>query len=454
MSFFKSLSFRLLILTVFFVMVAEVLIYSPSIGRFRLVYLEQKLANAQLAVLSIRTQPDAVIDNALSDELLDHVGAYRVVVARKGERMHILARADRPKVDAEFNLANHRFFPLIIEAFSAISQTGNRVIKVTGPSPKAPDVEVTVEIDEAPMRAEMFDYSWRILALSLGISFFTAALVFLSLRWILVTPMARITRSMVAFRENPEDRSSDLFDDGRADEIGVTLRELSSMKSGLRSALREQTRLAALGTAVSKINHDLRNMLSTATLISDRLAMSSDPNVQKAAPPLIRSIDRAVNLCSQTLNFSQGTPPLDLESVPLVEVLGDMKDGFEASSLTPLSVTYDENDTTVLCADRDQIFRVFANLMGNASSAGASEVTVRARSDAHRVTIELADNGPGIPEEAHARLFLPFRFTTKKDGSGLGLAISRDIAQAHGGDLSLGRTGPEGTVFVLVVPAA
>jgi signal transduction histidine kinase len=268
----------------------------------------------------------------------------------------------------------------------------------------------------------------------------------------MVRPMERITRSMVAFRSNPEDYASDVPDAGRRDEIGTAVRELASMKAGLRQALRQQTRLATLGTAVNKINHDLRNMLSTATMISDRLSDSADPDVRRVAPTLIRAIDRAARLCLQTLNFTRDTPALQIDEVPLADLLGDLRGMFEADGGQPLGIEFDDRDTTVVRVDRDQIHRVFANLARNAAAAGAGCLSVSASSQAGRVRITIADDGPGIPPAAHDKLFRPFLYSTAADGYGLGLAIARDIAQAHGGRLALLRSDKAGTAFMLELP--
>ena len=77
------------------------------------------------------------------------------------------------------------------------------------------------------------------------------------------------------------------------------------MQETVRQALRHNARLAALGTAVTKINHDLRNILSTARLISDGLADSEVPEVKRVTPRLLAAIDRAVALCTRTLSFTR-----------------------------------------------------------------------------------------------------------------------------------------------------
>src|SRR5205823_13915730 len=103
---------------------------------------------------------------------------------------------------------------------------------------------------------------------------------------------------------------------GRADEIGQIERELVSMQEEVRNALRSRARLAALGQAVSKINHDLRNMLTSAQMASDRLATSGDPTVAKALPRLERALDRAVRLAEDVLAYGRTD-----EAPPLVKTL-------------------------------------------------------------------------------------------------------------------------------------
>ncbi|MFX4220822.1 MAG: sensor histidine kinase [Thalassobaculum sp.] len=448
----RSLSFRLLCLTIFFVMLSEVLIYTPSIARFRLTYLTEKLDKAHLAALAIDGSPDRIISQALTFELLDHVGAYEIIVTGPDGDSRSLSRPMRPPGEVHVSLYAPMPLELVYDAFDALFQTGNRILRVTGPAPMEPTATVTVTLDEYPLRAVMYDFSWRILTLSVLISVFTAALVFVSLRWLLVRPLQRITGSLVAFRQRPEDRSTDLDDGGRRDEIGVALRELGLMKEEMRAALRQRTRLAALGTAVSKISHDLRNMLATATLISDRLSMSQDPDVQKVTPTLVKAIDRAAALCSTTLNFARETPPLRLDAVGLADLVDDLRQELEAPRGGTVRVLLAGAEDVELQADRDQMYRVFANIASNAVNAGADTLRIVAREDGGRAVIDVIDNGPGIPEEGRGRLFQPFQFSSRRDGTGLGLTIARDLAQAHGGTLTLERTGSDGSTFRLNLP--
>ncbi len=451
-----SLSARLLVLTVSFVMLAEVLIYTPSAGRFRLSYFEERLAAGHLAILALLATPDYMVSDELEAELLSHAGAYVVALKRPDGVKLMLGKGPVPAIDASFDLAQEGFFPLIGEAFVTLAQTENRVIRVVGPSPKNPQAVVEVVIDEAPMRAALVHYSSRILALSIVISMFTAALVYLSLQWLMVRPMRRMTQSMMAFREAPEDASRMIVASDRRDEIGVAQRELAGMQAGLRDALHHQTHLAALGAAVTKISHDLRNILATARLVSDRLGASGDPEVKRITPVLLAAIDRAVDLCSRTLNFTrEGPPKLDLSNF----ALGPLVDEVGAALPSPLNGDalwrMAGGEDIRIDADRAQLFRVLQNLGQNAFEAGATRVEVAAEPDLEtgRVAIEISDNGPGLAPRAREKLFQPFAGTGRAGGTGLGLAIARDLMRAHGGDIRLVRSTAEGTVFRLDLPA-
>jgi signal transduction histidine kinase len=453
LGFANSLSFRLLLLTVFFIMVAEVLIYTPSISRYRLSYLQEKLAEGHLAALSVKAAPDGMVTEMLARQLLDHVDAYSVVANDESNFMPMLRRAVVPEPDIAVDLRSTGVLTLILDAFDTLAQTRNRIVRLHGQSPRDPEIFVTMLIDERPMHMEMLDFSWRILTLSVVISLFTAALVFLSLRWLMVLPMQRITSSMIAFRQRPEDPTSDLPASDRRDEIGIAVRELAEMKRGVRQALRQNMRLATLGTAVNKINHDLRNMLATATLVSDRFAESSDPFVRKAVPPFLRTIDRAVKLCSDTLNFTQESVPLMTERLTLKALLDDIIPELRTSiGEGRLAIETDEPPNVFISVDPDQIYRIFANLASNAARAGASRFHIGFEHDGGTLTLLFEDDGPGIPEPIREKLFLPFQLSGNGGGSGLGLAIARDIARAHGGALFLAHTGTTGSGFRCELP--
>ncbi|MCH8809349.1 MAG: HAMP domain-containing histidine kinase [Proteobacteria bacterium] len=450
----ESLSARLLLLTIAFVMLAEVLIYAPSIGRFRLVYLEERLAAAHLAILALEATPDQMIGEDLKRELLDHVGAYSVGLTRPGAGKLMLMVTTPGPVDASYDLREASFFGLIGDAFMTLMDDGGRILRVVGVSPKDRKTLVEVVLEEAPLRRQMLGYSERILALSLVISLFTAALVYLSLHLLMVRPMRRITESMARFRDDPEDASRIIKPSARSDEVGVAQRELAEMQEGLRGALRQRARLAALGAGITKISHDLRNILATARLVSDRLVESEDPEVRRTAPTLLSAIDRAVNLCAQTLNFtSEGAPAVDLSRFDLGELVREVGASLpeQLNGQARWHSLIEENFE--VSADREQLHRVLSNLGQNAVQAGATKVEVAARRDDDRFVIDVTDNGPGLSPRARAHLFKPFAGSSHPGGTGLGLAIARELMRAHGGDVQLERSTSEGTRFRLILPA-
>ena len=308
-------------------------------------------------------------------------------------------------------------------------------------------------LDEAPLRNELWDFGIRILELSLVLSLVTAALVYLSLHRLLVRPMRRITASMVEFREDPEDASRVIAASRRRDEIGVAERELAVLQSTVRQALGQRARLAALGTAVTKINHDLRNILATARLVTDGLAASAAPEVRRIAPRLLDAIDRAVALCTQTLDFSrEGTPPLAPSRFPLALLIDEIGPGLAVSE-DDLAIEDAIPPELAVVADRDQLHRVFLNLARNAVEAGAHRLRFSAKGEGGTIAIEVADDGPGLPPKARENLFRPFFGSARPGGSGLGLAIARELVRAHGGELTLASSTGTGTTFRLTLPA-
>jgi signal transduction histidine kinase len=450
----RSLSARLLVLTIAFVLLGEVLIYVPSISRFRLVYLEDRISAAHLATLSLEAAGPSGIDGTLENELLSHAGVLSITLREPAAELML---GTLPPVEKVFDLREASTSSLIMDAFEALWHAGRRTIRVIGPSPQRPDVLVDISLSEQAMWNGMVDYSWRILALSVALSLLTALLVFASLQLMIVRPLRRINESVVAFRRRPEDASIDLPGSQRTDEIGLVQTEISRMQRALRTALAQKTRLAALGAAVGKINHDLRNILASAILLSDRLDLSQDPQVRDIAPRLVEAMERAARLCSETLSFSRAQPAQPSKTrfslAPLVDEVG-------AAVLAPdpqaIRWRNEVRPETTVLADRDQLFRVLMNLGRNAVQALAGEgglISIGAWQDADRAIIEIADTGKGVPSEARAHLFEAFAGSTRPGGTGLGLPIAREVMRAHGGDIELVHSGEDGTAFRLSLPS-
>jgi len=442
------------VLTIAFVFLGEVLIYVPSIARFRLVYLQERIAAAHLATLSLEAAGAAGIDSPLENELLSHAGVLSVTLREPSAELML---GKLPAVQQVVDLRAATPGTMIGGAFSTLWHGGDRMIRVIGTSPQRPEVLVDVSLLERPMWRAMVDYSWRILNLSVVISLLTAFLVYAALQLMIVRPLRRITESVIAFRDRPDDVSVDLPVSRRSDEIGVVQNELGRMQTDLRAALAQKTRLAALGAAVGKINHDLRNLLASAMLLSDRLDQSQDPEVRRVTPRLVEAMDRAAKLCSETLRFARahaGAPRKTRFALrPLVDEVGETLLGTEQG---PVRWRNEVSADAMLRADRDQLFRVLLNLARNADQALATDggglISISAWRQRDRMVIEVADTGKGVPAAAQAHLFEAFAGSTRPGGTGLGLPIAREIMRAHGGDIELAHTGDNGTAFQLTLP--
>jgi signal transduction histidine kinase len=454
-----GLSARLLGLTVLFVMLAEVLIYVPSVANFRKNWLNDRLAAAQIAALVLDAAPAESLPADLEKRLLEGVGA-RAVAVRGGGTRRLLAVSDMPpEVSRTIDLRDASWRTLIRDAFTALLEPAEQPIRVLGQGMAGADF-VEIVIDEGPLRAAMLDFSRNILILSLVISGITASLVYFALQFFIVRPVRRLTGAIAAFGDEPEDASRILAPSRRTDEIGVAERSLAQMETSLADALRQKSHLAELGLAISKISHELRNMLTTAQLLTDRLERTADPAVQRVAPRLVATLGRAIAFCQATLAYGRAAEPLpQRRRVALAPIVAEMRDAAALAAGAGISFAADIPPNLDVDADPDQLSRVLVNLVRNSVQAlsqagtrdGPPRLSISAKREGRTVTIHVADNGPGVPEQAKARLFSAFRSSGRPGGAGLGLAISAEIVRLHGGTLTLEPT-PAGACFRIAIP--
>lgn len=323
----NSLSGRFLVLTIIFVMLAEVLIFVPSVARFREDYLLDRLERAQIASLALLATPDDMVAPELEAELLANAEVFNVVLRRDEVRQLILSRPMPPEIYGTYDLRDPSAYELIRDALWNIVMTEDQVIRVIGNPVRGAGEVIEITMPTGPLRAALIDYGIRILILSAVISIFTAALLFLAVRRFLVKPMRRVVDHMTAYAEAPEDARRIIIPDAGVRELRDAEAALQSLQTQLTTALKQKDRLAQLGSAVAKISHDLRNVLTVAQLLADRMERSEDPTVQKAAPKLVRSISRAVNLCEGTLAFGKAEElPPTLSRFNLAPLIDDVLD--------------------------------------------------------------------------------------------------------------------------------
>ena len=456
--FLNTLSGRFLLLTMIFVMLAEILIFVPSVARFREDYILSRLERAQIASLSLLAAGD-MIDQAVEQELLANAEVFNVVLRRDEIRQLVLSSPIPGPIEETFDLRNAPAWDLIRDAVVCLLTPRDRVILVIGDPVKRAGLLIEATMATAPMRQAMIDYGIRILGLSAVISALTAALLFFAVRKVLVSPIRRVVDSMRAYQDAPEDARRVI--EPRSDVVELREAEvaLQMMQRQLTQSLRQKERLAQLGGAVAKISHDLRNILSTAQLFADRMEDSADPMVKRAAPKLVGSISRAVGLCETTLAFGKAEEaPPSLTRFGLAGIVHEVAETEKlAASDGQVEIVTDVARDVQVRADREQLYRVLTNLVRNARQAieatgkpGTVEIAIGEGSDGWWVSV--GDTGPGLPDRAREHLFQPFQGGARKGGTGLGLAIAAELVRGHGGKLELVRSDGDGTVFRLTVP--
>lgn len=461
MALFRGLSGRLLVLTILVVMIVEVAIFVPSVARFRVDYLSERVVRAEIAALTMLVAPDGLIPQALQDEYLARSGTLNVVVHRLGTRALVLNTGVMNPVTASYDLREMGLGNLIGDAISGMNSGPNDVIRVLAPASYKDFDLLEITLPATPLRDAMWSYGWRILKLSLILSLITAVMVFISVRRFVVGPLLRVIDNVRAFQEDPEDAARVIVPHSRLGEVAAAERALAAMQGDVLRALKERSRLAALGAALARISHDLRNMLATGQLMADRLEGSSDPLVARILPKLIGSLDRAIRLCHSTLRY--GTAAESDPELRQVHLLSLVEEVVENLGLGPehgmarchIAVPAD----FLVLADQEQLYRVLANLVRNAAEAIQStglvgEIRIEAEQRGPEDRIVVRDSGPGIPAQIVARLFEPFKGSARRGGSGLGLAIAHELVTAHRGRLSLLSSTTMGTEFAIDLPAS
>jgi signal transduction histidine kinase len=455
--FLNTLSGRFLILTVVFVMLAEILIFVPSIARFRADFMLTRLKQAQIAALTQLATEDMIMPE-LEAELLKNAEVFNVVLRRNEVRQLVLSSPLPDAIHETYDLRMAGPWELIRDAFSCLLDSQNRIIRVIGYPVQDAGTLIEVTMETRPLRDAMVDYGLRILLLSALISAVTAFLLFLAVRRLLVLPIRRVVRHMQTYAEAPEDARRVIEPNADVVELRLAEDALKSMQTQLTGALRQKERLAQLGGAVAKISHDLRNILTSAQLFADRIEASADPAVARTVPKLVNSISRAVSLCEATLAFGKAEePPPQLRRLNLANLASEVAESEGIGAETPITCLIDIPPGLTVRADGEQLYRILSNLVRNARQAieakgAGGTIELSAGEEDRDWWIRVGDTGPGLPPKARENLFAAFQGGARKGGTGLGLTIAAELVRGHGGRLDLVRSDADGTEFVLHLP--
>lgn len=457
-----GLSWQLILLTVAFTLAVQALLVLPGAASFHERWLRDRLQSAELASVAVEALPYSEVDDDVGRQLLAIGGVQAVVVGDQGVRRLLLQAPSPARTPDIIDLRQFRPMARLIDPWRTLFGHRDRSIRVQArPRYRSGDF-IEILASAQPLKAELRTFLLRNLLASVVISACAGLLLFAALSYLVLQPLRRVTRSIERFAQDPDTESE--VPSTRNDEIGQVERELDRMQDEVRHALRSRARLVALGQAVAKINHDLRNMLTSAQMASERLADSADPQVAKALPRLERALGRAAALSRNVLEYGRSEEPdPHYQAVALTSALNAAAEDAGLSA-EGVALKKDLPPRFVVHADADQLHRILVNLMRNARQAieadasraprGRGTVRVTAQSDGAQVVIRVADNGPGIPTRLAEKLFDPFVSGGDWDGTGLGLTISRELAANHGGQLNLIGTGPKGTVFELRLPGA
>lgn len=449
--FLQRLSTKFLLLTILSVLVAEILILVPSLASMRTRWLTNRLDTVAAVSVVLAASDSITIPRQVQDEVLLATGTLAIALREDGAS-RLLAVSQMPeKIDGHIDLAHTSEAAAIWDAFSTLFNGGDRTLRVFGPvGDKGQIIELV--ISDAPLRQAMLVYARTVAVISLLISLMAAGFIYLIINELLLRPVIQMHRNMILFAQTPDDPTRIIIPDDRRDELGFAQRQLSHMQSNLQRTFTERKHLADLGLAVSKINHDMRNILASAQLMSDQLAETEDPGVKRFAPKLIRTLSRAIQYSETVIAYgrAQEAPP-KLRRVLLHAIITDVEDGLIIAPQDRIEFRNEVPVNFELDVDTEHLFRVLTNLCRNAVQAMQSDyhgnrdgkdaivkrLTIRASREGSIGIIDVEDTGPGLSRQARDNLFAAFRGSTRQDGTGLGLAIAHELIRAHGGQIEL-----------------
>jgi len=444
-------------------MLAEMLLFIPSVALHRQGWIDDRAEQAGLMAQALTGVPNYQASESLTKQFMEDT--YVAQMSAKSDDIKRFLLGEPPAEIGrmiELDLRKPNRIPSLIAPLQDVFSGRQDVLRVIVNSPVEGQETLELLILRHNLRMELLDYLLNILWLSLIIAIITGSLIYLAMSAMIIRPVEQLAEDMTAFREDPERRRNIQSRSKRQDEIGQLQREFTDVKQSQRAAFRQRERLAGLGLAVAKINHDLRNVLASALLISDRLSMNPDEKMATMGERLTRTVERGIGLTEDVLSYSKAeTADPQIQDTRIAFTVGEAA----ADVIAQFPGTQFRNvipTELMVQTDPDHAYRIFHNLFRNAAQAMAAHdgpvrrLQVNAEILDGLAELRISDTGPGLPERAKDNLFQAFSgahaHSANTKSTGLGLSISKELAKAQGGDLNLMSSDESGTRFLLTLP--
>ncbi len=452
------ISWRVALLSATLILMIELLVLLPAVGYYRSLQLQELVDDTALVIDSLLSSPSDTIDDEQSKFLLSKVNVYNITLLYEDRQELLLTpQTDKPVNAGTYDLVNDSLLKMFFIGPSCIFSGRDDVIRVIG-QPALDEYGVDMTAPEIPICQETRRFARDLFIISLWLSLFAAALLYLATNFNLAAPILRLTRAITGFDASQRDRTQLVEPSSSVREIRQAEVSLRDMQERVIIAMEQRDKLASLGESVSKIQHDLRNMLSTASLNADRLEFSEDPKVRQSAPRLKRALDRAISLSSQTVEYgSLGNRQVEFSTINLTEVCTEILEDEKALVKDiPYKWLFSCPKGLTVKTDEEYFRRVYRNLVRNArqilDEGVGDRIITRISALEDGVAVQVEDDGPGMSEQSRESLFEPFKGSSRKGGTGLGLALSYELCILMGADLRLVKSDSSGTIFEIYLP--
>jgi len=445
----RRLRVRLVVLICLSVFFTEILVFVPTLANVERRWFENRHQSLHALALVLADDHTA-FERGLYRPILSASEALGLRVISPPEGTILEMRRDQGDliIDEIIDVARFSNIQLALHALETLfSQDGQRILQLDG-SIENSGVELSVIMTDRSLHQALVVYAKRFSAISLTIALIAASLIYLIVSLVLVRPIQKIYYNILDFVADPANPSRIMIPEARHDEVGFAQRRIATIETALQQNYIRRKRLADLGLAVSKINHDMRNMLASAQLISDRLSEVDDPMVRRLAPKLMRTLDRAINYSQSVITHGrvQETAP-QIKPLPLHQLIEDVFGMLGAHGANEVELCNHVTTDFEIKADAEQLHRVIMNLCRNAieamttqknlDNARPKQIIIEAHHEGENSVIAIKDTGPGFPASARAHLFEPFQGSMSKNGTGLGLAICDELIRAQNGTICL-----------------